>query len=165
LHPSPSRGRKYEGNRIEAILEAVVQSVTALVLGEVIAGRSKSKINKSNRIETSESVSFQENDISLAGDLGTELLSAYKRFIETKDPSAIEEYIGKETSDREITFVVELSRMAEEDVRIQFGKPVEYVVSSVREIDPAETDSRDTPWRVSTIGGNKRCGTSFSPYL
>ncbi|HWP91867.1 MAG TPA: hypothetical protein VNN20_06690 [Thermodesulfobacteriota bacterium] len=123
---------------IEPVLDAVIQSVTTLILGKVISGASTNKIKKRNRLITPESTKFQEKDISLGGDLGQGLLSAYKRFVETKDPLAVEEYLKMAGSDREIIFVVELSRTAEDDVRIQFGKSVEYVVSSVREIDPAE---------------------------
>jgi hypothetical protein len=123
---------------IEAVIDAVIQSVTTLILGKVISGVSTGKIKKQNKVVTLESNSLEEKDISLRGDLGEDLLSAYKKFIETKDLLAIEEYLKKADSDREITFVVEFSRIAEDDVRIQFRKPVEYVVSSVREINPAE---------------------------
>ncbi len=123
---------------IEPVIDALIQSVTTLILGKVISEASASKLKKRNQIITPETIKPHEMDISLGGDLGQELISAYKRFVETKDPLAVQEYLKMAGSDREIIFVVELSRTVEDDVRIQFGKSVEYVVSSVREIDRAE---------------------------
>jgi hypothetical protein len=79
-------------------------------------------------------------DISLilGGDLGKNLLSAYEEFMQNRDIQTIEQYIKKAQSDRDITFVVELSRKAEDDVRIQLGRPVEYVISCFNEIAPKE---------------------------
>lgn len=121
---------------IESVIDAVIQGVTTLVLGRVVSGVRAGKSKRENRVTNLEPTGFGEKDISLGGDLGDGLLSAYKRFIETKDIVEIEEYLRKADS-AEIIFVVELSRSVEADVRIQFGRPVEYVVSSVKEIDPA----------------------------
>jgi hypothetical protein len=66
---------------------------------------------------------------------------AYKNYKETNNILTLENFIKKATHDKEITFVIEISRKAEDDVRIQLGRTVEYIVSAKGEIKPDEFPS------------------------
>jgi hypothetical protein len=123
---------------IEAVVDSLIESVTTLLLGKMISIAYKRGVKDKPKGLVRKAGDREDVSLILGGDLGESLILAYEEFIKTRDTQIIEEYINKAGVDREIIFVVEISRRAEEDVRIQFGKPVEYVVSSVREIDPGE---------------------------
>ncbi|MBI2486620.1 MAG: hypothetical protein HYW01_06615 [Deltaproteobacteria bacterium] len=123
---------------IEAVVDSLIESVTTLLLGKMISIAYKRGVQDKPKGLVGQAGKREDVWLILGGDLGESLILAYEGFAKTRNSRIIEEYIKKAVVDKEITFVVELSRRAEEDVRIQFGKPVEYVVSSVREIDPGE---------------------------
>ena len=123
---------------IEAVVDSLIESVTTLLLGKMISIAYKKGVKDKPKGLVSKAGDREDVSLILGGDLGENLILAYEEFIKTRDTQIIEEYINEAGLDREITFVVEISRRAEDDVRIQFGKSVEYVVSSVREIDPGE---------------------------
>lgn len=136
---------------IEALMNSLIESVTVLILGKVITIAAKKGIKEKSKNRLYQNAGLQEEhfgasqveetlntSLILKGDLGENLLSAYEEFVKTRDTLTIEQYIKKAKSDKEITFVVELSRRAEDDVRIQLGRSVEYVVSSICGIAPSE---------------------------
>ena len=126
---------------IEAIIGSLIEGVTALILGKMITIAYRRRARDKSKGLLCQADEIRDISLILGGYLGENLISAYEEFMETRDAQKIEQYIKKVQSDEEITFVVELSRKAEDDVRIQLGRPVEYVVSPLREMAPNEFPS------------------------
>jgi hypothetical protein len=131
---------------IEILVNSLIDCITALVLGKVITIATQRGLKEKPKNRLYQNAEFQfghfgggrdeihNTPLALTGDLGEGLFRAWREFAETRDTRAIEGYVKRAQSDNEITLVVELSRRAEDDVRIQLGRSVEYVVSSVGEI-------------------------------
>jgi hypothetical protein len=127
---------------LEILATSLLESVSGLIFGKVI----QIAVNKGVRRRGSLSLANQRKDtntsdktpslplISLKGELGNDLMCAYKEFIQNNDITAINNYIQKAALENDITLVVEFSRKIEEDVRIQLGRRVEYLISHVEEI-------------------------------
>ncbi|MGQ4891692.1 MAG: SAVED domain-containing protein [Candidatus Njordarchaeia archaeon] len=72
----------------------------------------------------------------IKGSLGTELIKAMEKYLKDGDFNAFSPIKNYESN--EVNLVIEISRRISDSVEVSIGKSVEYIFSSLGEIDPNE---------------------------
>jgi hypothetical protein len=122
-------------------ISIVIEAVFGVIFGEVIEKGKKAILKRKKRskgTQKHEEKILREEKFTLRGDLGKDLFSAFSSFMETKDSTQIEKFLKKASSDKDVALLIEISRPIEADFRLQLQRPAEYILSSVREIEPSE---------------------------
>ncbi|MCP2520132.1 SAVED domain-containing protein [SCandidatus Aminicenantes bacterium Aminicenantia_JdfR_composite] len=123
------------------LISIIIDAILGVIFGEVIEKGKKTILKskkKSKGTQKYEEKVLREEKFTLRGDLGKDLFSAFTNFMETKDSTQIEKFLKKASSDRDVALLIEISRPIEADFRLQLQRPAEYILSSVREIEPLE---------------------------